>query len=300
MSTVLKRIPVEPVAVARTPKALRDWIVRWRREGRRIALVPTMGALHEGHVTLIRAAAAAADRVVVSIFVNPTQFGPGEDFDAYPRREAADLDILSGLGVALAYVPPREAMYADGFMTRVTVDGSLTAGLEAAIRPGHFAGVATIVVKLLLQAMPDVAVFGEKDYQQLRIVSRVVRDLDVPVEILPVPTVRDSAGLALSSRNAYLSSAELEVARRLNQVLASAGARLRAGAEAVTACAEAVDALKAAGFTSVDYVALGDAETLEPLGRLDRPARLLAAAKLGRTRLIDNLAVYPGDMGSGA
>jgi pantoate--beta-alanine ligase len=283
----------ETVAVETTSEGLRRWTAQRRRAGERIALVPTMGALHEGHLTLARIAAQRADRVVVSIFVNPAQFAPGEDFARYPRSEEADLAMLAEIGVDLAYLPAQDAMYPAKFSTAVDVGGPLTATLEATIRPGHFTGVATVVAKLLLQAAPDLAAFGEKDYQQLQVIRRLVADLDIPVEILPVPTVRDSAGLALSSRNAYLSADELTIARRLNRILAATADRLRQGANAATASLEATKALMETGFTAVDYVTLADPETLAPLERLDRPGRLLAAARIGKTRLIDNIAVAP-------
>jgi pantoate--beta-alanine ligase len=263
--------------------------------GETIGLAPTMGALHEGHLALVGALVGAldavVDRVVVSIFVNPTQFAPGEDFTRYPRTEAEDLAKLSGLGVDVAYMPTPEAMYPDGFTTEITVGGALTEGLDAIVRPGHFTGVATVVAKLLLQAGPDIAAFGEKDYQQLQIIRRMARDLDLPVEILPVKTVRDAHGLALSSRNAYLTEAERGVARRLNVILAHAAAALRAGARGADACAQATQSLLAAGFSSVDYVAFADPETLTPLDRFEGTGRLLAAARIGKTRLIDNIAV---------
>jgi pantoate--beta-alanine ligase len=271
---------------------LRRWSARRRRAGERIGLVPTMGALHDGHIALVAALGARVDRVAVTIFVNPTQFAPGEDFARYPRTEAEDVARLAAAGVDLVYMPEPTQIYPEGFATEIAVKGPLTQGLEAAIRPGHFAGVATVVAKLLLQAQPDVAAFGEKDYQQLQIVRRLVRDLDLEVEILPVPTVRDSHGLALSSRNAYLTEAELAVARRLNRILASAARSLRQGEPAAPVTAQAERALIETGFSQVDYVALADAETLAPLDRVAAaPARLLAAARIGRTRLIDNLAV---------
>jgi pantoate--beta-alanine ligase len=277
--------------VERTPAGLRRWCAQRRRAGERIGLVPTMGALHDGHLRLVETLGRVVDRVVVSIFVNPTQFAPGEDFARYPRTEAADLAKLADLDVDLAYLPTVEAMYPQGFSTTITVDGSLTAGLDAVARPGHFTGVATVVGKLLLQAMPDVAAFGEKDYQQLQVIRRLTRDLDLPTEILPVPTVRDADGLALSSRNAYLSPDELITAKQLNKILAQAAAALRAGASPAAATEQAQAQLIAAGFTAIDYVALVDADTLSPLAGLTGKARLLAAARIGRTRLIDNIAV---------
>jgi pantoate--beta-alanine ligase len=280
-----------PIAVEQSPQGLRRWCAARRRAGERIGLVPTMGALHEGHLALVEALSRITDRVIVSIFVNPTQFAPGEDFALYPRSEAEDLAKLSSMGVDLAYMPAPADMYPAGFETQISVGGPLTGVLEAVARPGHFTGVATVVAKLLLQAMPDVAAFGEKDYQQLQIVRRMARDLDLPAEILPVATVRDAHGLALSSRNAYLSADELNVARQLNKILAATAQRLRNGASGALACAEAERALIEAGFTGVDYVSLADPETLAPLPLLTAPARLLAAARIGRTRLIDNISV---------
>jgi pantoate--beta-alanine ligase len=283
----------DQTVIVDSPAALRRWCAQRRRAGERIGLVPTMGALHEGHLALVTALGAVVDRVIVSIFVNPTQFAPGEDYTRYPRTENADLEKLSSLGVDLAYLPTPDVMYPAGFATEIAVGGSLSEVLEAVVRPGHFAGVATVVAKLLLQAMPDVAAFGEKDYQQLQIVRRMTRDLDLPVEILPVKTVRDEHGLALSSRNAYLTDAELANARRLNKILAAAAERLRAGADGAEVCAEAAAQLIAAGFSSVDYVALADPDSLAPLARFEGRGRLLTAARIGKTRLIDNIPVEP-------
>lgn len=285
-----KRAP-ELIPIEHSPAELRRWSAQRRRAGERVGFVPTMGALHNGHLELVRALSAKVDRVAVSIFVNPTQFAPGEDFARYPRTEAEDLAKLAALGVDLAYMPAPQDMYPDGFSSQVRVGGTLTEVLEAVVRPGHFDGVATVVAKLLQQASPDVAAFGEKDYQQLQMVRRMVRDLDLPVEILPVPTVRDAYGLALSSRNQYLSPEDLDVARQLNKVLARAADRLRAGAEAELVSVAAEAELRAIGFTAVDYVALADPDTLAPMARLDGPGRLLAAARIGKTRLIDNIAV---------
>ena len=281
----------DQILIENSPAALRRWCAARRRAGERIGLVPTMGALHEGHLALVTALHAKVDRVIVSIFVNPTQFAPGEDYARYPRSENADLEKLSAMGVDLAYLPTPQAMYPQGFTTEIAVGGPLSEVLEAVVRPGHFTGVATVVAKLLLQAMPDVAAFGEKDYQQLQIIRRMAVDLDLPVEILPVKTVRDAHGLALSSRNAYLTDPERDTARRLNTILAAAARSLRAGASGPHACAQAEAALIAAGFTSVDYVAFADPDTLAPLSRFEGKGRLLAAARIGKTRLIDNIAV---------
>lgn len=258
----------------------------------RVALVPTMGALHAGHMALVDVARSEADHVVVSIFVNPAQFGPNEDFAAYPRRERKDTDLLDAAGVALAWLPDAETMYPPGFATSVQVTG-VTDQLDGAFRPGHFNGVATVVTKLFNQVAPDVAIFGEKDYQQLQLVRRLVIDLDLPVRIVGVPTQREEDGLAMSSRNLYLTPADREAARALPRALGVAAQAIIAGQAVAGVLDEAVRTLDRAGFETVDYVALCDAETLSAMEVLDRPARLLAAARIGGTRLIDNLAVVP-------
>ena len=273
---------------------LRGAVAAWRAAGLTVALVPTMGALHEGHMALVRAARAHGGRTVVSLFVNPTQFAPDEDFALYPRDPADDLAKLAEAGVEAAFMPPTDAIYPPGFATSVHVDG-VTAGLESATRPHFFAGVATVVTKLLLQCLPDVALFGEKDYQQLATVRRLVADLDIPCRIEAVPTVRDADGLALSSRNAYLSAEERRVAPRLFEVLSWMAAALSQGATSADAVANGTAALKAAGFDRIDYLAVCDAETLAPVERITAPARVLAAAWLGETRLIDNVPVNPAD-----
>jgi pantoate--beta-alanine ligase len=279
------------LATVRTVAALREQVRAWKRQGLRVALVPTMGALHEGHLSLVRAARARADRVVASVFVNPTQFAPHEDFEKYPRDERRDAALLASAGCDLLYAPNVGEMYAPGFSTTVSVAG-VSAPLEGEIRPTHFSGVATVVAKLLIQAGADVAVFGEKDYQQLQVIRRLARDLDLPVEIVGAPTVRAEDGLALSSRNAYLSAAERKVAGRLNVILAEAVARLRAGEPVAAVEAAGAAALAEAGFTRVDYFAVRDADDLSPMGPgpLTGPARVLAAAAIGQTRLIDNVA----------
>lgn len=254
----------------------------------RIGMVPTMGALHDGHVSLVREARRHADHVVVSIFVNPTQFAPHEDFDAYPRTLDADLAKLRD-AAAIVFAPNAREMYPQGHATAITVGGP-SAGLETDFRPHFFAGVATVVAKLLIAAMPDIAVFGEKDYQQLQVVRQMVRDLALPVRIIGAPTLREADGLAMSSRNAYLSADERKVAATLNRILRDAIAQAGNG-DLRAAEAAAESALVAAGFDSVDYVAIRDAESLSVIERLDRPARILAAAKIGKTRLIDNMAV---------
>lgn len=277
--------------VARTIAELRETISGWRRQGFSVGLVPTMGALHVGHLSLVRTAVERADKVVASVFVNPAQFAAHEDLGTYPRQEARDAELLAGAGCELMYAPAAEEMYPPGASTRVDVGGPAE-GLEGAFRPQMFGGVALVVAKLFNQVQPDVAVFGEKDWQQLMVVRRLVRDLDIPVEVVGVPTARDGHGLALSSRNAYLSAAELETARRLNGVLAEAGARAAAGEPVDAVEADAADALLGAGFDNVDYVAIRRADDLSPFERtIDAPARILAAARIGRTRLIDNMAI---------
>ena len=279
-----------PPDIAVTVAELRARVAQWRAAGDRIALVPTMGALHEGHLALARRAREEAERVVVSIFVNPKQFGPGEDFALYPRGQERDRDLLAGLA-DLVFVPGPEIVYPEGFSTTITVAGP-SAGFEGELRPGHFAGVATVVAKLFIQCGPDVALFGEKDWQQLQVVSRMTRDLDLPVRIVPHPTVRDEDGLALSSRNARLSADEMTTARRLNVELGRVRDDLRA-APLEEAIARGKAALRAAGMGAIDYLVLVDAQTLEPLPQPvpGRPARLLVAAHVGPVRLLDNLPV---------
>jgi pantoate--beta-alanine ligase len=263
-----------------------------RVEGAGIALVPTMGALHAGHIALVDAARRRGLQVLVSIFVNPTQFGPHEDLDAYPRREAADSALLVQAGAALLWAPDVATMYPPGFATSITV-GGVSERWDGAARPGHFSGVATIVAKLLLQANPEVAFFGEKDFQQLAVIRQLVSDLDIDVEIVGVPIQRDDDGLALSSRNAYLSDDERTTARLLPRALGDAAAAIARGADVAATLDIARRKLADAGFAPIDYVALCDADTLEPVDQLTKPARLIAAATLGRTRLIDNLSVVP-------
>ncbi|MCR5875428.1 pantoate--beta-alanine ligase [Phenylobacterium sp. J426] len=276
----------------RTVADLRAQVAAWKDTGERVGFVPTMGALHEGHLSLVRLARTRARRVVASVFVNPTQFGPNEDFDAYPRDEARDAALLASAGCDLLFAPTVAEMYPQGAATTVTVSG-VSEPLDGQARPGHFAGVATVVTKLLNQVQADVAVFGEKDYQQLQVIRRLVIDLNLPVEVLGAPTARADDGLALSSRNAYLTEAERPVAARLNQVLREAIAELNAGARVDAAEAKAIEALRTAGFARIDYVEVRDAADLSRLGPgpVDRSSRILAAAVLGRTRLIDNMAV---------
>ncbi|WP_018390641.1 pantoate--beta-alanine ligase [Ancylobacter sp. FA202] len=270
--------------------ALRDQVRHWRTDGKRIALVPTMGALHAGHVALMDVARAKADRVIVSIFVNPTQFAPTEDLSRYPRTLDSDLDKADSAGVELAFVPDVAQMYPEGFCTTISLAGPAL-GLETDFRPTHFAGVATVVAKLLIQALPDVALFGEKDYQQLQVIARMARDLDLPVDVVGVPTVREPDGLALSSRNVYLSREDRKAAPALHRALTAAAMRIGRDAITAPAIAEARAAITAAGF-DLDYVEARHAETLAPISSSEEgPVRLLVAARIGSTRLIDNIPV---------
>jgi pantoate--beta-alanine ligase len=277
--------------VARTVADLRATVADWRKAGLKIGLVPTMGALHAGHLSLVDLARSKADRVVVSIFVNPTQFAPHEDLDAYPRTEAADAGKLAGKG-DLIFAPTAAEMYPQGFATTVSVSG-VSEPLEGKFRPTHFAGVATVVSKLLLQAMPDIACFGEKDWQQLQVIRRMVADLDIPVEIVGGPILREADGLAMSSRNVYLSESERRAAGRLNGILREMAAKVAGGAIIPEATREGADRIRALGFDHVDYLEVRDAASLAdfPSGRATSPARILVAAKIGRTRLIDNMPV---------
>jgi pantoate--beta-alanine ligase len=259
-----------------------------RRSGS-IGMVPTMGALHHGHLSLVKEARKDAETVLVSIFVNPTQFAPTEDFGAYPRTLDQDLAKLSGQA-DIVFMPSAKEMYPDGFATSITVGGPAL-GLESDFRPHFFGGVATVVARLLIAAEPDLAVFGEKDYQQLLVVKQLVRDLALPVEIMAAPTLREADGLAMSSRNAYLSAEERQVAGQLNLVLKQAVAAARGNGDLRAVEGAAVEALWKAGFSQVDYVAIRDAATLDHITNLERPARILAAAKIGKTRLIDNMSV---------
>jgi pantoate--beta-alanine ligase len=251
-----------------------------------------MGALHAGHMALVAEARRRATHVVASIFVNPTQFGPGEDLSTYPRREASDAKLLDEAGVAILWAPDVAAMYPNG--PEITVRaGPLGAELDGAARPGHFDGVATVVARLFDQVKPDVALFGEKDYQQLLVIRTMVANLGLPVEIAGIPTQRDADGLALSSRNAYLDEEERRAARALPRALGEAAGAIQSGTPVAEALASAREKLAKSGFEPIDYVELRDSEDLAPLDALDRPARLLAAARIGRTRLIDNLDVTP-------
>jgi len=278
------------VVTVRTAADLRSHIAKWRKAGESVALVPTMGALHEGHLSLVKLAKSKSDRVAVSIFVNPIQFGPREDFHSYPREEATDLDKLAKAGADLVFVPDTAEMYPESFSTHVKVS-DLTDDLCGASRPNHFEGVATVVTKILLQCAPDIAVFGEKDYQQLLVIRRLVRDLNIPVEIVGGPIVREADGLALSSRNVYLTEAQRKTAPLLHQTIEEVAADLARGEGADAAALAGRFKLEAAGFR-IDYVAVRDADTLKPLsGPVKRGARVLVAAYLGKTRLLDNVAV---------
>jgi pantoate--beta-alanine ligase len=277
-----------PFEVFRDPAAMRAKVEDLRRDGRRIAVVPTMGALHEGHLALIRHARARADVVILTIFVNPTQFGPTEDLSRYPRDEAGDLAKARPAGIDLAFCPPVEAMYPPGAQTFVEVR-ELQQPMCGASRPGHFAGVATIVSKLFHITKPHLAVFGEKDYQQLAIIRRMVRDLDFGIEIQGVPIVREPDGLALSSRNVYLSPEQRAAALSLSRGLAAAEAAYRAGERSTAALlAAARTPIEAEPLARIDYVELRDADELTPLDRVERPAVLALAVFVGATRLIDN------------
>ena len=278
------------LVAVRDVESLRRRVQAWRREGLSVALVPTMGALHDGHIANMKIALKMADRVIASIFVNPKQFAPSEDFAAYPRREAEDFELLNAAGVHLLFAPDVAAMYPKGFATTVRIAG-LTEILDGAHRAGHFDGVATVVSKLLLQTLPDIALFGEKDYQQLTLIRRLVSDLCIPVDIISVPTVRESDGLAMSSRNAYLTPAERLQAPALYRAISLAAATIAGGGDIKAAEAKAREDILKGGFGGVDYVEACHAETLAPLTSFLDPGRVLAAAHLGRARLIDNVAI---------
>ena len=281
--------------VVRTVTELRKQTAKWRAAGKRIALVPTMGALHDGHLSLVKLARKKADRVVVSIFVNPSQFSASEDLARYPRDEAGDLAKLAAAETDLVWAPSVAEMYPDGFSTSVT-PGSAAEDLEGAVRPHHFAGVATVCCKLFSQVTPEVAIFGEKDYQQLTVLRQMVRDLNLPLTLIGAPTRREKDGLALSSRNAYLTADEREIAPALYAVIAGLAAEIGGGADIPASVARAKLKMHNAGFKKIDYLEVRDAETLAPDispsgARRCRPLRVLAAVRLGKTRLIDNVGV---------
>lgn len=278
----------QPIAIVRNRCDLRQAVGRWRAAGGRVALVPTMGALHAGHLDIVKRAKGMADRVVVSIFVNPRQFAPHEDLDRYPRDEAGDAAKLEAVGADLIWAPSPGEMYPQGFATRIEPQGAAL-GLETDFRPHFFGGVTTVVAKLFNQVAPDVALFGEKDFQQLAVIRQMVRDLDMAIEIAGVPTVREADGLALSSRNAYLSAAERAAAPALHRAIARLAEVVAAGEAVEAAAAEATKSILDAGFAKIDYVEVRDAATLGPFQK-ERQGRVLAAAWLGKTRLIDNVA----------
>lgn len=280
-----------PIGIVRSIRGLRARVDGWRQEGRRIALIPTMGALHAGHTSLVKIGGHLADRTVASIFVNPKQFAASEDLSTYPRQEATDIEMLAAAGCSLVYCPASDEMYPHGFATAVSVAGPAD-GLESGPRPHFFGGVATVVLKLLNQCRPDVAVFGEKDYQQLQVVRRVARDLDLGVDIVGGPTLREADGLAMSSRNIYLTAEDRAIAGRLNVILGDTAEAIATGARVDAAVAEGRARIDAAGFRRIDYLEVRDAETLSEFGPDALPdgvsARLLVAVLCGATRLIDN------------
>jgi pantoate--beta-alanine ligase len=278
------------IRIVRTLSTLRRTAARWRASGERIALVPTMGALHSGHLALVRSARRRAQRVVVSIFVNPAQFAPNEDLASYPRSFEADIRVLGDIAADLVWAPAAAVMYPPGFVTRIVPEGPATAGLEDRFRPHFFSGVATVVAKLLIQCTPDFAMFGEKDYQQLKVVTRLAKDLDLPVKIVAVATVRERDGLALSSRNSYLSASERAAAPTLYRVLKECADKIARGELLARVLDEGTAAIERGGF-ALDYLEARRADTLEPISSVkDGPIRLLVAARIGKTRLIDNIA----------
>ncbi len=283
--------PAASLRILRSIADLRAETLAWRRAGESIGLVPTMGGLHNGHLELVRRARAENDRVIATIFVNPRQFDRADDLKNYPRDEARDARLLDEIGTDLLFAPEPQEIYPEDFRTRVTVDG-LTKSMDGVYRPGHFEGVATVVCKLLLQSLPDRAYFGEKDFQQLLVVKQLVRDLNIPVDIVPVETVRAEDGVALASRNVYLTEQERAVAPMLHAKMQEVAADLRDGAPALPPLLYATEYWLKSGFSSIDYFDLRDAENLLSLERLgNRPARLLVAAWLGKVRLIDNIGV---------
>ena len=280
----------QPITVVRKIDELRRLVAAWRSDGLRVGLVPTMGALHEGHASLVRLALKEADRVVVSLFVNPKQFNNRDDLAHYPRSEDTDRDLLDDLGVHMLYAPSPELIYPEGFATNVVVEGPALP-LEGAKRPGHFTGVATVVCKLFNQVRPDLAIFGEKDFQQLAVLRRMVRDLDIPVRVIGAPTVREKSGLALSSRNQRLSDDDRKRAAGLSKAMAAAVDAIEGGADIAGTLSRSQSAILDAGFDGIDYLALVGAEDLQPMEERDRDGRLVAAATIGGVRLIDNMPV---------
>lgn len=276
--------------IVRTIKDLRTQVKAWKSEGLLIGLVPTMGALHRGHLSLVDEIAKKTDRIIVSIFVNPTQFSQNEDLEGYPRNEAEDIKKLSTAPCHLVFAPDAAEMYPEGYQTNVRLKG-VTQGLEGTARPGHFDGVATVVSKLLNQCMPDVAIFGEKDYQQLQTIKRFVRDLDMDVEIIGGKLIREDDGLAMSSRNVYLNEDERIIAGQFNLILKDMIQAVKSGVPLREAEAQATELLLKAGFTAVDYVCVRDAESLDEIREIICPARVLAVARIGKIRLLDNMAI---------
>lgn len=276
--------------VIRTSAELREKVAAWKRSGMLVGVVPTMGALHDGHLSLARAAREQSDRVIVTIFVNPMQFNNPDDLTKYPRDEAHDLALLEAEGVDVLFAPGVDEVYPEGFATTVSVSG-VSEPLEGAFRPGHFDGVATVVSKLFGMTQAGRAFFGEKDWQQLQVVRRLVEDLNIPVKVMGCPTIREADGLAMSSRNVRLSAVERAQAPALHQIMQAAAAEIRAGAPVGATLLNAQAAILEAGFSAVEYLELRTIEGLRPMAHLDEPARMLVAAQLGDVRLIDNIAV---------
>lgn len=278
--------------IVRTISDLRNSVTSWQQEGDKVALIPTMGSLHEAHLALVDAGLEHCQKAVVSIFVNPKQFGPSEDFKTYPREESRDLRLLEARGVNLVFLPSQEEMYPPGFSVNVDVL-NFSNKLCAIGRPGHFAGVATVCTKLLLQCMPDIAIFGEKDYQQLQLIKQLVADLNINVDILGIPTVRERDGLAMSSRNVYLSAEERVLAGKINMILSSTADKLSGGAALIDELRNAHLKFTTLVGIAPEYLQLCDANDLSMIETLVKPARLLTAIKIGETRLIDNWPVSP-------
>jgi pantoate--beta-alanine ligase len=277
--------------IARDVLDLRKVVAEWRQEAKTVALVPTMGAIHAGHLSLISEAKSRCDRVIASVFVNPTQFDEDDDLDAYPANEEEDVRELASVGTDLVFCPNRKDIYPEGFSTIISVSG-LTAGLCGPFRPGHFDGVVTVVAKLFLQSLPDIAIFGEKDYQQLLVIRQLAKDLNIPVEIVGAPIVREEDGLAMSSRNRYLSKKERLIAPEIYRILKMVSERIIIKPnDCELICRIAREKLIEKGFEAVDYITICHAETLQPLSALNCPARIFVAARLGQARLIDNLPI---------